>query len=131
MSLLSSDVYTVCAADGDLVALVGDRIYSTRQPKRTLPNVVFTGPVAWSDMIYRDNDGAPGRSVVTVQFDCYGSTANEAEEVADAIVALWSGYQSNSPDIGRAHISNYINDGYGPSLESFRVIVDVDIDIAV
>jgi hypothetical protein len=127
---LSADVYTVCAADATLTALVSDRIYFARQVTSTFPQVVYSS-AGYGDEMYRDQDDPPSRAEVIMQFDCYGSTANEAEEVADAIVSLWSGLQQTSPDIGRAQVSNRINDGYNASLEAFRQIVDVVIDVSV
>ena len=128
---LSGDIYTICSGDTTLTNLVDDRIYYSRQVTSTFPQVVYSGSTGFDDQKYRDHDGAPGRAEILVQFDCYGTTANEAEQVANAIVDLWSGYQSSSPDVGRAHIMNQIEDGYSASLEAFRLIVDVVIETSV
>lgn len=125
---LSGDVYTVCANNSALTNLVDDRIYLSRQITDTCPQLVYHAPIAFDNVAYRTQNEPPGRAVHTVQFDCYGETANDAESVADALIALWDGYQSDSPDIGYAFVDNKIDDGYSPTLENYRIIVDVTIE---
>lgn len=127
----SDDIYTVCSGDSGVTGLVADRIYSTRQPENDYPQIVYTAGIGYDDAVYRDHDGPPGRTEEICQFDCYGSTANEAEDVANTIVALWSGYQNDGLGIGYAFISNKINDGYNSSLDAYRYIVDVLIEHSV
>ena len=128
---LADDVYTICSNDATLTGLVSDRIYAWRQITSTFPQVVYRPPVAYDDTMARDHGGNVTRAEAIVQFDCYGSTGNEAEEVADALIDIWSGYQSKSPDVGYAFVSNKIADGYVASLDAFRVIVDVMMNVRV
>lgn len=125
---LSDTIYTILSNAASLTALVGDRIDRDRQMDSTLPNVVYAAHVDQDDAAYRDQDGAPGRAVFTAQFNCYGSTANEASDVAAEITSLFSGYQSDAQDIGYAFVANRIDDGYDAGLDSYRVIVDVSIE---
>ena len=128
---LADDVYTVCSGDATLTGLVGDRIYAWRQMTGDFPQVVYTPPVAYDDSAARDHDGDVTRADVIVQFDCYAETGNEAEAVANALISLWSGYQSSSPDVGYAFVSNKIADGYVSSMDVYRVIVDVMMNVGV
>jgi hypothetical protein len=128
---LSDTLYTVCAGNAALVALVGDRIYRARHEVSGYPQIVYSAPITTDNTLYRTHGEAPGRSVIVAQFDCYGATANQADAVADALSALWDGYQSASADIGYAFVNNRIDDGYSATLESFRVVVDIRIEIGV
>ena len=129
---LSNDIYTVMAADSGVSALVGDRITTGRLNRDdTYPQIQIVTPADFDDSMYRDHDGAPGRADVVIQFDCYGVTAVEAENVADAIIDLWSGYQSSSPDFGSAFIERKLDDGYNGGLNAYRYIVSVAVNISV
>jgi hypothetical protein len=126
---LSDDVYTICSGYSGLTDLVSDRIYRSRQPASpTYPHVVYHVPIDDDNTAYRTQNETPERRVILAQFDCYGATANEADDVAAQVIALWDGYQSSDPDIGYAFKQNDIDDGYQAGLDAFRVIVDIRIE---
>lgn len=128
----NDDIYTVMSGDSGITDLVVDRIYTDREPASpTYPLITYHAPISDDNAAYRTHTEAPGRTVTVVQFDCYGETGNSADDVADALVALWDGYQSSSPDIGYAFKENRIKDGYQAGMDAFRVIVDIRIETGV
>jgi hypothetical protein len=127
----SNDVYTATAADSGITALVADRITIGQVVESTYPQIVLVVPISSDNTMYRDQDGAAGRTTLVVQFDCYAETAEEAEQVADAVISRWDGLQLSSPDIGRAFVNNKIGDGYDGSLNVYRYIVEVEVETSV
>ena len=128
---ISDDIYTVCSGHAGITALVSDRIYRSREQPTGYPQIVYTVPISDDNADYRTHGEAPGRTVTAVQFDCLAETANEADDVAAQLRARWDGYQSASPDIGYAFVSNVIDDGFQPGSDVFRVIVEVEIETGV
>jgi len=126
---LSDTVYTVCSGVEDLTDIVGDRIYRSVHQLTGEPQIVYHAPILTDSSAYRTHGEPPGRHVATVQFDCYGASANEADSVADQLVSIWDGYTNSDHDIGYAFVQNRIDDGFQAGLEIFRVIVEVGIDI--
>lgn len=129
---ISDTIYTICSNDATLTALVADRVYRTREQPTGYPQLVYHVPISDDDSEYRDHDGGnPGRAVVVAQFDCLAETANDADDLANALISLWNGYQSSTYDIGYAFKDNRIDDGFQPGSDVFRVIVEIRIEIGV
>jgi hypothetical protein len=117
--------------------IVGASIYPDRVPeKATYPLIVYHVPIADTDAIFRTHDRATGRSVSTVQLDCYGQSfpttsgaygGDGADELAEAVIDCFNGYDDACCCIGRAHIENRIAERQD-SLNEYRQIIDISID---
>ncbi len=130
---LRETVFDRCTGHAGLAALIGTRCYPERVPEdATFPLVTFLAPVSMVDSTYRtqSNVNSPvTRAVSRVQINCFGTTGNSAELVADQVVQAWSGFQDGC-DVGSAFIANRLQNRED-ALRNFRAIVDVMIEHAV
>ena len=125
---LRSTIYDAVTGDTTIAALIGTRCYPNRLPEdASFPAVVY-GQVSEDDSRYRDHTAseAVGRAVARVQFSAYAATGDGAAALADALVALWSGYQDGCT-VGMAQVANRL-ETVEPAINRHRHIVDVLID---
>ena len=126
MASLRRNIYLNCTTNPAVSALIGDRIYFGRLPEGVVLPAVSFSQVTDTDAAYRAHGEAAERAVGQISFNCWAETADGAADLADALVAAWSGYKS-PPDIGWAQIMVRI-DNFESGLDRFRTIVDVQID---
>jgi len=91
----------------------------------TYPLVVYHAITA-DDTEYRTHGDGTGRTQDTVQFDCFATTGDAAETLADTLKAAWNGYSSGC-DIGFSFIQNHIGDRQD-NLNEYLHTVDVLIE---
>lgn len=122
-----------CTGHAGLAALIGTRCYPERLIENTeYPAVTFIAPVSRADATYRTHSNVNSpvtRAVSRVQLNCFDSTGDGAEALADQAVQAWSGFKDGC-DVGYAFIANRIQNRED-ALKSFRAIVDVTIEHAV
>jgi hypothetical protein len=131
---LSQIVFARMTTHAGVAALIGTRCYPRRLPENVVyPAVRYIGPVSNDDSNYRthDNVNVPvKRSVARVQFDCYDTTSDGAELLANQVVAAWSGYQASDCSVGYAFKMNEIADR-ADALKADRQVVDIKIEYEI
>lgn len=126
--MLRHAIFDRCTTAPILDGLIGTRCYPSRLPDGvTLPALTYD-QISDDDFDYRAHGEAAKRAVARITFNCWGSSADEAAEVADALIAAWTGYRS-PPDIGWAQIA-LRQDSFEESLGRNRTIVDVQVEYA-
>ena len=123
---LRQTIFSTMTSDVAVSALIGNRCYPQRLPEDVELPAVSWFLVSDVDVGYRSHGESTPRSVARIQFNCYGETSDQSNELADAVTALWSGLQ-NLPDIGWAQIANKLED-FDTGLNRHRSIVDVRMD---
>jgi hypothetical protein len=79
-----TDAYAVLAADGDVTAIVGDRIYPDFVPEeQELPAISITR--ANTEFINTIHGNAPVASLVTLEIWCLAVGRSSAEALADVV----------------------------------------------
>lgn len=123
--MFRDDIVAITTADAGFTSLAGQRIYPDQVPETpTYPLVVYHAYIDSDNSQYRGMEGAAERTVTRVQFDCYGKRSRDAEELADALTAVWDGLQDKGRDIGRSFKATRLSDGYMQQTNSYRVLVD-------
>ena len=128
MASLRRNVFLACTNDPTLGGLIADRCYPTRLPAGVSLPAISYRQISDDDTEWRAHGEATTRSIARVSFDCWADSSDETAEVADALIALWSGYQA-PPDIGWGQIALRLDD-FEESLGRHRTVVDVRIDYA-
>jgi len=133
---LREDVYDRCAGHAGTAALIGTRCYPDQLPQNvTYPAISYLAPVSDDSSPYRTHDGAGGRTVSRVQFNCYDDTGDDAAALADQVWAAWDGH-SDECTIGYAFVANRIKatglmwPAASSAQKVHREIVDVIIEHA-
>lgn len=128
MATLRANIYNRCTTYSPLATLIGNRCYPIRLPDSvTLPAITYR-QLSDDDYDYRAHGEGTDRTVGRVSFDCWGSSADESAEVADALIMAWTGYVLAS-DIGWSQIMLRL-DEFEESLGRYRSVVDVQIEHA-
>ena len=128
MATLRESIFTRCTTEATLAALINTRCYPVLLPDGVdLPALSYR-QISEDDSEYRTHGEATDRMVTRVSFDVWAETSDDAAELADALVAAWSGYQ-NMPDVGYGQIASRMDD-FETGLNRFRTIVDVFIEHA-
>jgi hypothetical protein len=128
---LRETVYTRCTTHAGIAALIGTRCYADRLPKDIVyPCLMHHTPVSANNETYRTHDGAGSRSEDRVQFDCYGSTGDDATELAAQVRVAWDGYSVSDGSIGYAFVANEIVNRED-AINAYRVIMDVIIEHSI
>lgn len=116
-------IKAMLGADATLVALIGPRMFAVLAPQGTPAPYVTWATIDTED----EHAGGADRDTVgrRVQFTCYGSTFDVAEEVADSLhaaVSRVSGVYAGETVQGVFRES--ARDTYGESAELFARVVD-------
>lgn len=131
---LQEIVFARTTGHAGVAALIGTRCYPLRLKENVVyPAISYIAPVSDDDSDYRTHDNVNSpvtRSVARVQFNCYDTTNDGAELLADQVVAAWSGYQAADWSAGYAFKVNRIATRED-ALEAWRQIVDVMIEYEI
>lgn len=120
--LISQQLAAHITADSAVAALVDTRVFNGDPVQdTTIPLVIInrterdTGP-------YRGTEGNGTKARYSYQIDCYGRTAAQTEQLADAVVAAVDGF--TSANIAECyHDRDYRND----SDDEYRTTVEIVI----
>lgn len=83
----------------NVISLVGDRVHHNYRPQRgELPAVSFFG-VSRTHRYNLEGTGRDNVPVDRIQIDCYARSADQAEEVADAVRAALDGFRGHMSDV--------------------------------
>lgn len=122
MTTIQEDFYTYLSAHASLSS-VGTRIYPLELPQGpTYPAIVYR-QVSTRPLMY--HGGASGLRFKGFQFDCYGSTYNQAATTASALRTVLNGYQGtmDSVEVEAVLLQNE-SDDFGDQVEKKRVSLD-------
>jgi len=123
---LRETIYTAIVTDVAASAIIGTRCYPDRLPPDVILPAISFIRVSEVDSDYRTHDRVRvTRAVARIQLNIYGTTGDEADALATAIVLLFTNCQTGAID------SSWVesrNDVYEPSLNRFRCIIDVMVN---
>jgi len=123
-------VYGRCVGHAGIAALVGTRVYPDRLPEKvTYPAISYVAPVSEDGSLYRTHDGAGGRKVSRVQFNCYAATGGGAAALADQVRLAWDGWNDGCA-VGYSFEANRIMTR-ADAIDVYRVIVDAMVEHSV
>ena len=126
---LGTAIRSILLADEDIVAIVGNRVYTDHPPQKlTIPAIVF-----WviSGIEVDDMAGPLGFSTERVQVDSYGVTRTVATQLSRTARATLAGYRGDSDgvrirSITQATGQQYLTDRPAVGSDSYRPITSQD-----
>lgn len=130
MTTLGESIFSRCGTHAGLSALIGTgtncRCWPEELPEQaTMPAVEYR-QTGQDNTGFRDRSGAPSWVSAGIQFNCYGTSVDQANDVADQMVACWDGYQGDGCTVGVCFVVTRIQ-SQSVALDRYREIVDVDI----
>jgi len=117
-------LFTFLTSQSALTDLIATRIYSRLMPQKpTLPLLVYnkiSNPRVYSQ------DGDSGLENPRYQFDVWADDPDSAEQIADILIGILSGYKGAMGDetVGASFVEND-EDGYDAETGLYRVMVEV------
>jgi hypothetical protein len=102
---LRTTVYDRCTGHAGTAALIATRCYPDQLPENVTYPALSYLLVSDDSSLYRTHDGAGGRTVSRIQFNCYDDTGDDAAALADQVWAAWDGW-SSACVVGYAFVAN-------------------------
>ena len=126
MPKLEDALYAYLSNDGNVAALVDDRIYPVRLPEgTTLPAIAWQRVSAQRTYTFDSFANTSAYVQARVQFSCWAETAMEAFETGEAVLHALSGYTGDMEGelIGSATAELELDD-YESKTRLYRRLVD-------
>jgi len=98
MSILISQQLAAHIAADSTVTAITPRVYNGEPTDDTLIPLVIINRTELDSSPFRDTDGNKTKARYTYSIDCYGRTAQQTEELADAVVDAVDGFTSENVD---------------------------------
>lgn len=96
MPRLEAAIFDYLSSDPVIESFVGDKIFPVRGPDKVpLPYISWRRVSANRLYTYDRFADTDAWTTARIQFDCWATTANEAMEIGEAVLAALSGYEGD------------------------------------
>lgn len=125
MPKLETALYEYLTADGNISALVDDRVYPNRLPEgSTIPAISWNRVSARRINTFDQFDDYDAWVTARIQVNCWAYNAQEAMEVGEAVVLALSGYDGDMSGqlVGSSFVDNEMDIYEAPTKFHRRVL---------